>query len=324
MQSTKTSKDNCCTLVRDVGSQTGRKTVHNGIAVAIAASWIVASLASLAAGQDAARWRVEAKGGTVTVTDGELYVGFRQSTAWTMARIKYRDKQLVGPHGSQGTVLTLGKNFVGTGHGGEVVHRFFIRSDGKEYEPKEQEPMTFAGREIAVIKESTIGPFHHVAEILFPETGEGILYRYRYRIDQSLDEFGRMYAFMHCVENDFKNYLAVLPDSSPEEGQVDKEDGKFVLKKDVKAVVYYSKAAGMGMAFVYPEVYLGAASTKDLVSNMIWDRKNDNKLYFNAAIREKGYGVGDEFEYRLKFIPFTAEPDQWKAVGLELAKETGF
>jgi len=269
-----------------------------------------------------APWRVEIKGPTMRVTSGDLSVDFRQSTAWTISRICYRKQQLVGPHGSQGTVITWGKKFVGTGHGGEVVHRFVIRSDGREYEPKEGEATTITGREISVVKESTIGPFRCVAKTIFPKEGEFILSRYRYKVEKPLDNLGRIYVFMHCVENQFKDYLAVLPDSTVLAERVDKDDGKFVLKRDVKAVVYYSRSSQLGMAFVYPEVYKGATSSKDFISNMIWDRKTDNKLYFNAAVKD--HKVGDEFEYHLKFTPFVAGPEEWKSLGKGLAEETGF
>jgi len=274
------------------------------------------------AAEKAGQWRVESKGGAVIVTGNDMRVDFRQSTAWTIARIVYRGVQIVGPHGSQGTVITWKKKFVGTGHGGEVVHKFIVQADEKEYEIKNNESMVVSAQEVSVIKESTIGPFHHTAEIVFPGNGQYMIYHYRYRVEQPLTDFGRMYAFMHCVENQFKDYIAILPDNSILQDRADKEDGRFILKKDVKTVVYYSKDDKIGIAFVYPEVYQGAVSSKDFVSNMIWDRKNDNKLYFNAAIREKGYKVGDEFEYHLKVIPFISEIDQWKSIGKKFAAET--
>ncbi len=296
----------------------------NNIVFAIIVFGAAGILTDVSALQKEAEWRVEVKGGITMVTGGNIRVDFRRSTAWTIARIVYRGVQIVGPHGSQGTVITWNKNFVGTGHGGEVVHKFIVRCNGTESQITGQEAITIVGQEIAVIKESTLGPFQHKAEIIFPKNGQYLLYRYHYQIKQSLDDFGLMYAFMHCVENQFKDYLAILPDNSILEDRADKEDGRFVLKRDAKAVVYYSQDNKIGIAFVYPQVYQGAISSKDFISNMIWDRKSDNKLYFNAAIREKGYKVGDEFEYHLKVVPFTAEPDQWKSIGKKLGEETGF
>ena len=49
--------------------------------------------------------------------------------------------------------------------------------------------------------------------------------------------------------------------------------------------------------------------------NSIVDRKNDNKFYFRPEVKDMGYKVGDTFEYSIKVIPFSAEPDEWKIKG---------
>ena len=271
------------------------------------------------------RWMVRLGEKTAAVTGAAMKVNFRKSTAWTVSQISYRDQLLVQGRGSNGTVIAFPK-FIGTGHGGEEVHRFFFRCDGDDYEPGDVSE--FGGEEIKAIKESTIGPFKHRAEIIFPAEGDFILHRYQYRITEPLDDLNLMYAFMHCVHNDFKEYIALLPDSNVKEERLDDDDGSVTLQEDVKAVVYYSDAHELGMAFVFPEVYRGAheyvAGQKEYISNFIWDRSYDNKLYFNSGVREKGLGVGDEFEYRLKLTPFAAAPDEWKEIGLELAADKDF
>jgi hypothetical protein len=45
----------------------------------------------------------------------------------------------------------------------------------------------------------------------------------------------------------------------------------------------------------------------------------NSKLYFRPEVKGMGYEVGDAFEYRIKVIPFSAEPDEWRAKGKTLA-----
>lgn len=273
------------------------------------------------------RWKISAAEKELSVTDDTISVDFRASTAWTISRIAYRDVPLVGARGSQGTVITLaGKGFVGTGHGGEEVRRFFVRGEGREIDVKPG--LSLRGREVALVKESILGPLEHRAEVVFPAEGNSILYRYTYRVREGIGDLQRMYAFMHCVDNAFDEYMALLPDGTIREERLNGDDGAFTLGEDVKSVVYYNADQKLGMAFVYPEVYPGARKwigrRKHFVGTFIWDRKYDNKLYFNSDAGEREYAVGDEFAYRLKLTPFTAGPDEWKETGKTLSAEVGF
>lgn len=273
------------------------------------------------------RWKISATEKTLSITDGTISVDFRESTAWTIARMAFNDIQLVGPRGSQGTVITLdGKGFVGTGHGGEDVRRWIARCDGTEIQL--DAGIELNGQEVVIVKESIIGPLEHRAEVVFPSEGNSILYRYSYRVREGIGDLRRMYAFMHCVDNAFDKYMALLPDGTIREERLNRDDGTFTLGEDVKSVVYYNGGEQLGMAFVYPEVYPGARKwigrKKHFVGTFIWDRNYDNKLYFNSDAGEREYAVGDEFAYHLKLTPFTAGPSEWKETGKKLSGEVGF
>jgi len=45
----------------------------------------------------------------------------------------------------------------------------------------------------------------------------------------------------------------------------------------------------------------------------------NGKPYFRPEVKGMGYEVGDGFEYSLKVIPFSAEPDEWRDKGKALA-----
>lgn len=61
----------------------------------------------------------------------------------------------------------------------------------------------------------------------------------------------------------------------------------------------------------------GAAAIK----NSIWDRRHDNKLYFNPDLRRMNLNTGDRFGFRLDVIPFAAEATKWRDIGRGLSQE---
>jgi len=257
------------------------------------------------------------------VENGTMFVDFLEQHAWTIRNIRYGGDEIVGEHGANGTVVNAKPEadakakdpWIGTGHGKEKVQRLAILVDGQErsYQPGG----TFSGRVVVIRKLSNLGPLNHVAEITFPVSGDRIIERHIYKVMEDLGQrFNFMYAFMHCNNNSLDQWLALAGDGKELEGRVGQGDGKFSLKQDVQAVIFYSAALKKGVVYAYPEVYEGADGFK----NAIWDRKGDNKLYFRPAVGKK-YGVGDRFEFRLQVIPFSADPDDWKAQAKELAEQ---
>ena len=252
-----------------------------------------------------------------------MYVDFDEKVAWTLRNIKYMGDEIVGVHGYNGSVASakLRKEdahcrWIGSGHGGETVKSFLIFVDGKQTqcEPEAE----FSGREVVLRKQSNLGPLDHKAEIIFPPSEDYIIEKHSYKVLEDLnDNFNYCYVFMHCSNNSLDQWLVLLAEGKELEGVTDKSDGSFQLASDIKAIIFYSQAMKKGVAYVYPEVYKGAGTFK----NSIWDRKNDNKLYFRADVETMGRKVGDTVEYRLKVIPFSAEPDEWKEKGKREAQK---
>jgi hypothetical protein len=259
----------------------------------------------------------------LSVQSKTMYVDLDEKVAWTLRNIKYMGDEIVGVHGYNGSVADakLRKEdaharWIGSGHGGEKVKSFLIFVDGKQmqYEPEAE----FSGREVITCKQSNMGPLDHKAEIIFPPSGDCIIEKHSYEVPEDLNgNFNSCYVFMHCNNNSLDQWLALLAEGKELEGVTDKGGADFQLASDIKAIIFYSQAMKKGVAYVYPEVYKGAGTFK----NSIWDRKNDNKLYFRADVETMGRKVGDTVEYRLKVIPFSAGPDEWKEKGKSEAQK---
>lgn len=258
----------------------------------------------------------------LSVQSKTLYIDFDEKVAWTLRNIKYMGEEIVGVHGYQGSVVRAKlrkedahSRWIGSGHGAEKVKDFSVFVDGKkmQYEPQAH----FTGRVVEFHKQSRLGPLYHKAETIFPASGDHIIEKHSYRVLEDLDEKFKYYPFLHCNNNSLDQWLALLAEGEELQGRAGKDDGSFQLESDVKAIIFYSETIKKGVAYVYPELYKGAGTFK----NSIWDRKNDNKLYFLADVDTMGRKIGDSVEYRLKIIPFSAEPNEWKGKGKLLAQE---
>jgi len=257
-----------------------------------------------------------------SVRSEALYVDFNEPCAWTILNIKYHNDEIVGEHGYNGSVASARpkkgskrkSNWIGTGHGFETVKSLSIVVDGRPYKYKQGD--TVSGKTVVIRKESNLGPLDHRSEITLEACGDRIIETHSYKVIEDLSKrFHYLYAFMHCNNNALDQWLAVTEGDKELTGTVGKGDKSFSLKSDVRVVIFYSEAMKKGVAYVYPEVYKG----RDTFKNSIWDRKNDNKLYFRPEVKKMGYQLGDTFEYRLTVIPFSAEPGQWKQKGKQLA-----
>ena len=274
------------------------------------------------------------QGNWFSVESKALYVDFMEGWSWTIRNIRYMGDEIAGEYGAHGSVVRMDTGpgpkdyyYIGTSHGFETVKSFSILVDGKERETKPGK--TCSGRTVVVRKESNLGPFDHQMEITFPASGDCIMEKHSYRVVEDLNErFSFLFAFMHELNNALDQWLAVLADGKELEGKLlNCGDGRLALESDIKAVTLYSRMMRKGVTFVYPQVYKGARQlecelskgTTEHFGNTIVDRKYDNKLYFRPEVKGMRYQVGDAFEYRIKVIPFSAEPGEWKGKGKELA-----
>ena len=266
----------------------------------------------------------------VSIDNGLLYADFSERAAWTIRKIEYGGDRLVLDYWGawNGSVCNVPKSvpvagdpgWSGTGHGDEKIISLHIQADGTKhpYAPG----MTCEGREIRVIKRSTMQRLAHVAEIIFPATGDQIIEKHHYQAISDLDGgFNFLYAFMHCNAKSMTEWLAGLDEANQQEeegitgqpGRRPVTDGHPVsLEKDVKSLAFYSRILQKGLVYVYPRVYEGEGTFR----HSIYDRPSDVKLYFRPAMDPKSR-AGSSWRYEVKLIPFAADPDHWKAVARE-------
>ena len=274
-------------------------------------------------------------GNWLSVENKTLYVDFMEEWAWTIRNIRYLGDEIVGEYGAHGSVVRVDTGggpkdyyYIGTSHGHERVNSSSIVVDGKKQQYKSGS--TCYGKEIIIQKESSLGPFDHKMEITFPEKGNYIIEKHSYRVVEDLNErFSFLFAFMHELSTTFDFWLAVLPDWSELEGDQQKRiKGRISLGRDIKSIIFYSSTNTKGVTLVYPRVYKGADKLKVEMKNgskehfgtSIVDMNIGNsKLYFRPEVKKMRYKVGDTFEYSIKVVPFSAEPDEWKTKGKKLA-----
>lgn len=274
------------------------------------------------------------QGNWFSVDNQILYVDFMEAWSWTIRNIKYMGDEIAGEYGAHGSVVRMDTGpgpkdyyYIGTSHGFETVRSFSILVDGKQqqYEPG----ATCSGKQIIVRKESNLGPLDHKMQVMFPASGDHIIEQHSYKVVENLNEsFTYLFAFMHCNNSALDQWLAVLAGGKELEGKLlNRGASRLAVERDIKSLILFSRTMKKGVTFVYPEIYRGAPKleselpqgTTEHFGNTIVDRKNDNKFYFRPEVKGMGYEVGDVFEYSIKVIPFSAELDEWKDKGRQLA-----
>jgi len=276
------------------------------------------------------------QGNWFSVESDLLYVDFMEAWSWTIRNIRYMGDEIAGEYGAHGSVVRVDTGtgpkdyyyYYGTSHGFETVRECSILVDGKDQEISLGK--TCSGREVIVRKESNLGPLDHQMEVTFPAFGDHIIEKHSYTVVEDLNErFSFLFAFMHENSKAFDQWLAVLPDGEELEGELrNRVPGRISLGRDIKSVIFYSSTMKKGATFVYPQIYKGAGrlecemkegETKHFGTSIVDMMVGNSKLYFRPEVKGMGYEVGDSFEYRIKVIPFSAEPDEWRDKGKTLA-----
>ena len=243
--------------------------------------------------------------------------------------------EIVGEYGANGSVVRVDTGpgpkdyyYIGTSHGHEVVKSISILVDEENQEYKCGK--TCSGKRVVIQKESNLGPLDHKMEITFPISGNYIIERHSYKVVEDLNKrFTYLFAFMHENNKAFDEWLAVLADGKELEGELQNRiSGRISLESDIKTAIFYSQMMGKGVTCVYPQVYKGArklesemqkGTTEHFGTSIVDKDIGNSKLYFRPEVKKMGYEIGDTFEYQIKAVPFSAEPDKWKTKGKKLA-----
>jgi len=258
---------------------------------------------------------------TLTVMTRDWTVTFDQTRGWTIQKTAYRGQSASHQNGFHGAVINTGvplkegttAGWIGTGHtegGQEQVSQVAFQVDGQPYDLKNGD--TVKASAFVLDKDSMIGALRHHATITVSDDRIVEHHTFEATAEQKVVT---MYAFMHCWEPSFDQYLA-----QPVNGD-DLLSGSFdnandnEISQDVRWSAIYDSGRGLGMVTAYPEAYLAHDGGK---GTFYWDRSNYHKQYLNVW----GPGTipaGTQLDYTLSLQGFTAAAGDWQTKAAALA-----
>ena len=262
--------------------------------------------------------------GTVKITDigavfetGDYGVRLSKDISWTIREITFKDKTLMRDclGAFNGTVLkTRGKesgkdDWVGTGHGCEVVESVTLFIDEKEQEIKDG--VVYSGSEFRFVKSSDLRVLKLEATIIINDSG--ILERHRYAVSGTKVNISVFYIFMHSFDASMKEWLVKTSEDKLVSGNFT-GSARHSFDGDIQWASLYSPVAKAGVAYV-----LKPAPGKAF--HFFWDRAHDRKLYFCGPSENiRKMNEGDSFEYTVKLVGFEALEDVWKEKAAKLTE----
>ncbi len=256
----------------------------------------------------------ELRDGLLKVAAGAYQVEFSEAKAWTIRTLSWEGTELLTSTGGNQAVLRMPDPtradplFIGNVHGGEIIESFELEIDGKRY-PVAPEAQFPAAPRYRVIKRSTMGPIRYHSEVTV--SAEGVEERARFEKVGDLTGAQSLYVFMHCWTKAMSHWLALLPDATTEEGQFT-ADGSNSLKKEIRALALWSEEAKLGAVLAFDEVYAG----KRPLYHFLWNRKRDNKHYFQAAVDQALTTT-----YVCRITGFHAGEADWQQVAIGQVKD---
>lgn len=258
------------------------------------------------------------EGEVLTVAVGDYKVDFRQPAEWTLGNVLYKGKPLLNYTGANQTVINVKRPvqagpdaWIGSSHGGEILHSVVLKVDGKPY-PLGESFAAPAGQEYQLVKESDIGPYRATTETTV--TADGVREVISLSEREASDQVRYLYVFMHCWNASLKEWLATLPDGSEVVDTFPLERTNL-LKQDITSLAVYSPENGIGAVMRYPEPYEGEPGHSNFLA--CWPDRH-NKHY----LRVRPDQVADK-NFVCEIQGFSALPENWKDEARHIAKTPG-
>jgi len=161
---------------------------------------------------------VEINAGTVKITDlgaifeaGDYKVRISKNICWTIREITFKNTKLMHdcPGAYNGSVLKTrlkesGKvDWVGTGHGHEVVESVKLLIDGKVQPIKNG--TVYSGNKFCFIKNSDLRVLKLNATMIIADSG--IIEKHKYTVVRNSPDISLLYIFMHSFDVNMKEWL---------------------------------------------------------------------------------------------------------------------
>lgn len=262
---------------------------------------------------------VDKKGDRLVLASAAMTVKLTELQFWTLDSITVGGQALVGPTGANGAVChirgpageTLKDPWIGTGHGKEILRRFVVTADGQPVIPAAGQ--IIRGTEIAVTKESNIGPLDQVAVMTFPSSGDRLFERVTFTAVEDLSKrFRFVYGWMHATGNGLNQYLVWRTPVKTEPGETVSDDNRFHIGGDLRALAQFDPATGRGIAYIYGDTY----KANRYQGTRIWDRNRDNKMYFTPDLSAALLPEGKSATYEVTVLPFAGPSTNWPAMAV--------
>ncbi|MDP7131073.1 MAG: hypothetical protein QF437_11320 [Planctomycetota bacterium] len=253
--------------------------------------------------------------GFLTLKTDAYSLLFEAASAWTIDKMFYRGKQFGLNNGHYGTVLTpKGGKWWGTGHsegGREVVHSLKLTVDDEERAIRAGETLT--GKQIRLVKESTIWKFKAAVEIIL--TNDHVFERTQLEALEDC-ETSVLYYFMHCIPPTTTKWLGQMEDGSLAQGEL-KAIGKMAVNKNTRWLSQFDPTTGLGILCYTPKIITGSKS-----ASLIWDLDRYHKYYLRQNHGQK-FRKGEKLDFTVIVKAVPDESGNWvatKRAATELAE----
>ncbi len=233
------------------------------------------------------------------VSSGDYSFTVQKFPAWTFRSVSYRGRQVLIPNGWMQPVLNVQSNgkseFVGTGHGGEVVLSLTLSTgEGADLlRPHRKDYHAADGATMRLTKRSMLGPLLH--ESVLEVSAEGFAQRYGFEVRADTAQVNWLYAFMLIFPNEADRYQVILADGTTVAGCLPGAAKiEYSLHRDrISQLSVFNAAMGLVTTFVTASPY----PTRDQRGGFFADRPRDNKFYLQVIPPRR---LGEKVEYRMK------------------------
>lgn len=270
----------------------------------------------------------------VTIVNGDLTVELREDAAWTIRRILHKEAELGTATGAYGVVISIPAigGWVGTAHsegGIEQIEEIALTVDD---EPAElTDGAVYECERAELTKHSMLDKVRLDATLTFGN--ERIIEHHVLTVTEDV-VVSRVYAFMHCVTNGTKEWIARTYDGQEEDGEFIVRVGEassptpLVWHTGWEWTAAYDPAAGAGLLLRYLDMPKQTTPTAEgdvaekavEVQTGYWDHERYHKLYTQLLAGDT-LKEGTVLDCKCVVTCFEAEPAQWQERAGQLAAE---
>jgi hypothetical protein len=261
----------------------------------------------------------------VTLRCGKYRVRLKAESAFTIGEVHYGDALIATPSGAQGTVILTergkasarnpdfqGDPWIGTGHGGEIVHDVTCTVDGRARPLSAEEDIV--GERIVVEKVHKLYKFDGRATLVL--TPDGWEERQELRAREDVADLHNLYFFMHPWVTSTETWLAGYDDGSEESGEFG-ENRSISLHRNYEYqpqwFALHDPARKHGVLQFTPRRIPG--------SSLVQVRPNYHKHYTVLPVRGRVFKAGDVIAHSMSVKVLEDETGDWSATRRAVAGE---